>query len=205
MDVVIILGVIEMGVVKWVDGRGDNIWVSLIWVSLNGLMDVVIILGLIEMGVWNGWWTCMIIISTCFAGLDVANWVVEKWFRMISRFGLCERVIFDVFSFYYSRLGIHGRDDNEIRCVFGCVWGGTQNPTPKIFSFILVFENFKFSFICNYIFILGLGGKLGGSRIEREYIKRIGLGASSKKFEKIPTQNFGWWVCYRFDSKSLGE
>ena len=60
MDVVIILGVIEMGVVL-------------------GLMDVVIIWVVIEMGVVK--WVMdvvVIIISTCFAGLDVANWVVEK-------------------------------------------------------------------------------------------------------------------------------
>ena len=63
---------------------------------------------------------------------------------------------------------------------------------PKFFHLFWYLEICKFSFICNLLFILGLGGKLGGSRIEREYIKRIGLGASSKKFEKIPTQNFGW-------------
>ena len=60
MDVVIILGVIEMGVVKWVDGRGD-IWVVIEMGVVKWVMDVVVI-----------------IISTCFAGLDVANWVVEK-------------------------------------------------------------------------------------------------------------------------------
>ena len=114
--------------------------------------------------------------------------------------------LFSTFFRFICLVGYHGRVIIMKLGAFLVV--GEEAPKtqhPKFFHFVWYLEICKFSFICNYIFFLGLGGKLGGSRIEEEYIKRIGLGASSKKFEKIPTQNFGWCVCPRFDGKSLGE